>query len=147
MEAALVEERGLALFADEKIRKRSGKLAPREYLGRISSDRTPGLLRPPRLCRTQYASLRRAEEDMGHDPRWETDGILPRISGRALSIRRVSLYKGMPECRFGVVQAAQARGDFDVLAERGRRILRVHLGAHVSAGLTTLGDVVRQALA
>jgi hypothetical protein len=27
MEAALVEERGLALFADEKIRKRSGKLA------------------------------------------------------------------------------------------------------------------------
>ena len=67
-------------------------------------------------------------------------------SGRALSIRRVSLYKGMPECRFGVVQAAQARGDFDVLAERGRRILRVHLGAHVSAGLTTLGDIVRQAL-
>ena len=28
---------------------------------------------------------------------------------------------------FGVVKAAQARGDFDVLAERGRRALRVHL--------------------
>src|SRR5207302_2403224 len=27
---------------------------------------------------------------------------------------------------FGVVKAAQARGDFDVLAERGRRLLRVH---------------------
>ena len=28
---------------------------------------------------------------------------------------------------FGVVKAAQARGDFKVLAERGRRALRVHL--------------------
>jgi transaldolase/glucose-6-phosphate isomerase len=47
---------------------------------------------------------------------------------------------------FGVVKAAQARGDFDVLAERGRRVLRVHLGPHVAAGLTTLKDAVRQAL-
>ena len=31
--------------------------------------------------------------------------------------------------RFGVIKAAQARGDFDVLAERGRRALRVHLRA------------------
>ena len=30
---------------------------------------------------------------------------------------------------FGVVKAAPARGDFQVLAERGRRALRVHLGA------------------
>ena len=29
---------------------------------------------------------------------------------------------------FGIVEAAQARGDFQVLAERDRRILRVHLG-------------------
>ena len=28
---------------------------------------------------------------------------------------------------FSVVKAAQARGDFDVLAERGRRALRVHI--------------------
>ena len=33
---------------------------------------------------------------------------------------------------FGIVKAAQARGDFDVLAERGRRALRVHLGADVA---------------
>ena len=146
MEAALVEERGLALFADEKKRKRSGKLAPREYLGRISSDRTPGLLRPPRLCRTQYASLRRAEEDMGHDPRWETDGILPRIRAALCPFDGSASTRACHKYRFGVVKAAQARGDFDVLAERGRRILRVHLGAHVAAGLTTLGDIVRQAL-
>ena len=39
---------------------------------------------------------------------------------------------------FGVVKAAQARGDFEVLAERGRRAPRVHLGADVTAGLTAL---------
>jgi len=48
---------------------------------------------------------------------------------------------------FGVVKAAQARGDFAVLAERGRRALRVHLGKNVAAGLATLADAVNQALA
>ena len=48
---------------------------------------------------------------------------------------------------FGVVKAAQARGDFEVLAERGRRALRVHLGADVESGLGALEDAVRQALA
>src|ERR1039457_2382937 len=48
---------------------------------------------------------------------------------------------------FGIVEAAQARGDFEVLAERGRRVLRLHLGSHVAAGLTTLKDAVREALA
>jgi transaldolase/glucose-6-phosphate isomerase len=47
---------------------------------------------------------------------------------------------------FGVVKAAEARGDFEVLAERDRRVLRVHLGAHVAAGLTTLKEAIRQAL-
>ena len=47
---------------------------------------------------------------------------------------------------FGVVKAAEARGDFEVLAQRGRRVLRVHLGSHVAAGLRTLKEAVRQAL-
>ena len=47
---------------------------------------------------------------------------------------------------FGLVKAAQARGDFGVLAERDRRALRVHLGADVSAGLATLTEAVREAL-
>ncbi|MFI5370809.1 MAG: bifunctional transaldolase/phosoglucose isomerase [Candidatus Eisenbacteria bacterium] len=48
---------------------------------------------------------------------------------------------------FGVVKAAQARGDFAVLAERGRRALRVHLGPDVAAGLATLDAAVAEALA
>ncbi|MBZ5618942.1 MAG: bifunctional transaldolase/phosoglucose isomerase [Acidobacteriia bacterium] len=47
---------------------------------------------------------------------------------------------------FGVVKAAQARGDFQVLADRGRRALRVHLGADVDAGLRQLADLVKGAL-
>jgi transaldolase/glucose-6-phosphate isomerase len=47
---------------------------------------------------------------------------------------------------FGVVKAAQARGDFEVLAERGRRALRSHPGPDVAAGLTTLGRAIEQAI-
>ena len=47
---------------------------------------------------------------------------------------------------FGVVKAAQARGDFSVLAERGRRALRVHLGKNLKSGLSTLSKAVQQAL-
>jgi transaldolase/glucose-6-phosphate isomerase len=47
---------------------------------------------------------------------------------------------------FGVVKAAQARGDFQVLAQRDRRALRVHLGADVAAGLTTLQSALSTAL-
>lgn len=46
---------------------------------------------------------------------------------------------------FGIVKAAQARGDFEVLAERGRRALRVHLGKDVSAGLEKLKQEIKRA--
>lgn len=36
---------------------------------------------------------------------------------------------------FGVVKTAQARGDFQVLLDRGRRALRIHLGSNVSEEL------------
>ncbi len=47
---------------------------------------------------------------------------------------------------FGIVKAAQARGDFEVLNERGRRALRVHLGGDVSAGLDRLTRAICAAL-
>ena len=46
---------------------------------------------------------------------------------------------------FGVVKAAQASGDLEVLDERGRRTLRVHL-KDVDSGLPELARAVRQAL-
>jgi len=47
---------------------------------------------------------------------------------------------------FGVVKAAQARGDFQVLAERGRRALRIHLGKDLQSGLAKLAAAFRSAL-
>jgi transaldolase/glucose-6-phosphate isomerase len=47
---------------------------------------------------------------------------------------------------FGIVKAAQARGDFQVLADRDRRALRIHLGKDVQAGLSTLQTIVKQIL-
>jgi transaldolase/glucose-6-phosphate isomerase len=47
---------------------------------------------------------------------------------------------------FGVVKAAQARGDLEVLRERGRRALHVHLGSDVGAGLVQLASAVERAL-
>jgi transaldolase / glucose-6-phosphate isomerase len=47
---------------------------------------------------------------------------------------------------FGIIKAAQARGDFDVLAERGRRALRVHIKGDLDAGLAALASAVTSAL-
>lgn len=44
---------------------------------------------------------------------------------------------------FGTVKAAQARGDFEVLAERKRRVLRVHLGADVKADLEKILTIIK----
>lgn len=47
---------------------------------------------------------------------------------------------------FGVVKAAQARGDFQVLADRKRRALRIHLPADVAGGLRKLEETIKEAL-
>ncbi len=45
---------------------------------------------------------------------------------------------------FGVVKAAQARGDFQVLVDRERRALRVHLTGNTEAGLKKLQQAMKQ---
>jgi hypothetical protein len=54
-----------------------------------------------------------------------------------------------PEQKYtvGGLKAAPAPGDFQVLAERGRRALRVHLGSDGNAGLETLRAWVQKARA
>lgn len=48
---------------------------------------------------------------------------------------------------FGIVKAAQARGDFQVLTERNRRALRVHLRGSLPEALQKLQAAVNKALA
>ena len=50
------------------------------------------------------------------------------------------------QATFGVIKAAQARGDFDVLTERGRRALRVHLKGDLGRGLKMLDEAITEAL-
>ncbi|ABD89205.1 bifunctional transaldolase/phosoglucose isomerase [Rhodopseudomonas palustris] len=47
---------------------------------------------------------------------------------------------------FGVIKAAQARGDFNVLTERRRRALRVHLKGDLASGLKMLDDAISKAI-
>ena len=47
---------------------------------------------------------------------------------------------------FGVVKTAQARGDFGVLVERGRRALRVHLDGDLKTGLSELATAFERAI-
>lgn len=43
---------------------------------------------------------------------------------------------------FGVVKAAQAQGDAEVLAERGRRLLRIHLTGNLATGLASIARMI-----
>jgi len=47
---------------------------------------------------------------------------------------------------FGIVQAAQARGDMQVLVERGQRALRAHITGDLRAGMNTLRRALSDAL-
>ncbi len=47
---------------------------------------------------------------------------------------------------FGVLKQAQALGDFNVLAQRGRRIVRIHLRSDVASGLAQLREAIEEAL-
>ncbi|KON64284.1 transaldolase [Komagataeibacter europaeus] len=47
---------------------------------------------------------------------------------------------------FSIVKEAQARGDMEVLAERGRRVLRVHIHGELKAGLEKLGQDIARAV-
>jgi transaldolase/glucose-6-phosphate isomerase len=47
---------------------------------------------------------------------------------------------------FGVIEAAQAAGDFRVLAERGRRILHAHIDHNVDAGIAAIARAIKLGL-
>ena len=47
---------------------------------------------------------------------------------------------------FGVIEAAQARGDFRVLAERGRRVLHAHITCDIDEGLAVIVETALAAL-
>ncbi len=173
LETPIVEDRGVKLFTDErnaaalataagKDRSLVGTL--RAHLNRLAAGDYLAIL--------AYVEMTAAHEDLLQQMRLRVRdakrvatclGFGPRFlhsTGQA--------YKGGPNsgvfvqitcddaadlpipgrrATFGVVKAAQARGDFEVLAERNRRALRVHLGADAAPALATLRGAIEAALA
>jgi len=86
--------------------------------------------------------LRLADES---DLRGRIDAM---FGGEKINIteNRAVLHVALQKYTFGVVQAAQAQGDFQVLLDRDRRALHVHVGADVAGGLNKLQAAVIAAL-
>ncbi len=170
-EAAFFEGEGVKLFADEKnqaaLKKAAGSPSLTAYLkahlDRLGKGDYLGLLAYVHMTAAHEEALQTARHRVRDRKRVATClGFGPRFlhsTGQA--------YKGGPnrgvflqvtcddakdlavpgqKYTFGVVKAAQARGDFQVLAERDRRALRVHLGPDVAAGLKTLNAALEKAL-
>lgn len=168
-ETALFEEGGLALFADERNAKAFVKAATlvdhlATHFARIRDGDYCALLAYVERNKQHREALqdirvlirdrKRVATCLGFGPRFlhstgqaykggPNTGVFLQITCDDATDLKVPGQK----YTFGVVEAAEARGDFEVLAKRDRRVLRVHLDTHVAAGLTTLTNVVRQALA
>jgi hypothetical protein len=148
-ETPIFEEKGIKLFTDEKNAKALGKHATvRDYLkahlDRMGAGDYFALLAYIEMKPSNEDALQQIRVRIRDEKKVATClGFGPRFlhsTGQA--------YKGGPNSgvflqitcddaadlavpgqsySFGTVKAAQARGDFDVLATRGRRALRIHL--------------------
>ena len=166
-EKPIFEQAGIKLFADSKNATAlgSGNLADhlRAHLDRLKPGDYFGILAYVQMNETHEARLqeiRHAVRDakqvatcLGFGPRFlHSTGQAYKggpNSGVFLQITcddSVNLPVPGQKYTFGVVKAAQARGDFQVLAKRGRRALRVHLGQNLELGLSELLSIVAEAL-
>ena len=170
-EKPILEDSGIRLFTDEKNAAELAKAASekslagylRAHLGRIHEDDYFAVLGYLQMNGEHEQSLqviRHAVRDkkgvatcLGFGPRFlHSTGQAYKggpNSGVFLQVTcddAVELPVPGQRYTFGVVKAAQARGDFRVLAERGRRALRVHLGKDLKAGLATLQAAATKAV-
>jgi len=171
-EKPLLEEGGFKLFTDERNAAELAKAVGndkslknylRAHIARLSPGDYFGLLAYVEMNEEHEAalqSLRHAVRDgkhvatcLGFGPRFlhstgqdykggPNSGVFLQVTCDDAKDLQVPEQK----YTFGVVKAAQARGDFAVLAERKRRALRVHLGSDVRAGLKKLSEIVREVL-
>jgi transaldolase/glucose-6-phosphate isomerase len=166
---AFFEGEGIRLFADPRneaaVKPKASSLAAvlKAHYGRIGAgdyaallayiDRSPAHIDAMQRLRRIIRDRTKAATCVGFGPRFQHS------TGQA--------YKGGPNSgvflqitcddpedlpvpgqsyTFGIVKEAQARGDFEVLAERGRRALRAHITGDLDTGLNTLSRAIEQAL-
>lgn len=169
-ETPILEEDGMKLFTDQAnanaVLKGGHTLGSviREHVDRIGSGDYFGLLAyipmfpeyeaPLQEIRKAILEAKRVATVLGFGPRFlhstgqaykggPNSGVFLQITCEDAEDLPVPQQK----YSFGVVKAAQARGDFQVLAERKRRALRVHLGKDLAKDLAHLRDLVCAAVA
>jgi transaldolase/glucose-6-phosphate isomerase len=171
-EKPVLEDHGIKLFTDEKNSAELAQLAGgdkslagylKAHLNRIGSGDYFAVLgyiqmnaeheKSLQTIRHKVRDKKHAATCMGFGPRFlHSTGQAYKggpNSGVFLQVTcddAVDLPVPQQKFTFGVVKAAQARGDFQVLIDRGRRALRVHLGKDLRAGLATLTAAVQKAL-
>jgi transaldolase / glucose-6-phosphate isomerase len=171
-EQPILEDGGIKLFTDEINAAELGKAAGsnkslagylKAHLGRIKMGdyfAVLGYIQMNAEHETSLQALRHAVRDkkrvatcLGFGPRFlHSTGQAYKggpNSGVFLQITcddSVELPVPGQKYTFGIVKAAQARGDFQVLVDRGRRALRVHLGRDLKAGLAALLAAVQKAV-
>ncbi|MBO0860417.1 MAG: bifunctional transaldolase/phosoglucose isomerase [Chloracidobacterium sp.] len=160
-----VEGRGLKVYCDEETIQALGKnktvetfiaahlkrVKPGDYLAMLDyireTDENESLIQS---IRAHLRDALRVATTTGYGPRFlhstgqlhkggDSSGVFIQIT--ADDLKDVPIV-GEP-FTFGVLKQAQALGDFQSLASRDRRAIRVHLGADVAAGLKTLLEIVR----
>jgi transaldolase/glucose-6-phosphate isomerase len=172
-EKAILEDAGIKLFTDQKnsaaLSQAAGKdrsLAGylRAHLGRLTAGDYFALLAYVQMNEAHEEQLqairhlvrdkRRVATCLGFGPRFlHSTGQAYKGGPNTGVFLQITCDDGADlavpgqKYTFGVVKAAQARGDFQVLAERDRRALRIHLGQDVRSGLATLRAAMEQALA
>jgi transaldolase/glucose-6-phosphate isomerase len=168
-ESPFLETEGIKLYADEKNTaslKNSETLAEalKFHLDRINANDYFGVLAYITMNQQNEDALQVIRHMVRDDKKAATVlGFGPRFlhstgqaykggpnSGVFLQITcddKIDLPVPGQKYTFSVVKAAQARGDFAVLSERGRRALRVHIGKNVKADLAKLTKATKKALA
>jgi transaldolase/glucose-6-phosphate isomerase len=167
-EVPLAEDGQLVLYADARNAADLGDLCGeaatladylRAHLGRIKAgdyvaflayiERNEAHTLAIQAMRKQLRDSRKVATCLGFGPRFlhstgqyykggPNNGVFLQLSCDALHELPVPFER----YSFAMAEAAQGRGDFEVLAERGRRGLRIHLGRDVEAGLQRLAQLL-----
>jgi hypothetical protein len=152
--AALKRATGPNAELADVLRAHIARLGPGDYFALLAYiEMNPGLESQLQSMRRKVRDATRAATCLGFGPRFlhstgqaykggPNTGVFLQITARDSADLPVpgAAYS------FGVVKAAQARGDFAVLSERSRRALRVHIDGELASGLAALDAALSAAL-
>jgi transaldolase/glucose-6-phosphate isomerase len=171
-EEPILRSDGLALYADPRnadalqqaagarsvdafLRAHFERARQGDYIGLLAYlDRSPAHISALQQVRNTLRDRKKVATVLGFGPRFQhstgqaykggpNSGVFLQITAEPAADLPVPGHS----YSFGVVEAAQARGDFGVLAERGRRLLRLDLGRDVEGGLKRLAEALDRSLA